>query len=128
MVRFNDCTMGSCFSCCRRRKTGEKEPLLPLHQSIEDTRPSYDHIQKSAQVLAAISTGKLPSQEQINKALQILLQSNFLNDKDDGGYSPLSARGREILNDVEEVAHAVMRFGLEKNSMFTSGLSWNVWC
>lgn len=107
--------MGVCFSCCRRKRTGEKEPLLPFHKTAEDVQLSHDRIQKIAQVLAALSASKLPSQEQINQASRVFLKSGILHAAGDSGYGPLSERGREVLRDVEEVVQAIMQFGLEKN-------------
>lgn len=114
--------MGSCISCCgvRKKKNAEKEPLLPRHR-VDSIRPSHNHIQKVAEIYAALSSGKLPTQDQLNSAIQTL--QVYLADAQTkgGGYGPLSARGREFLQDFSELGQASLQFGLEKNCKIYTG-------
>ncbi|KAF8320469.1 hypothetical protein DL93DRAFT_1849617 [Clavulina sp. PMI_390] len=120
--------MGASLSCCcggRRKLQGEKEPLLPRHRDEQPSqttdRPRHAQTQKFAQALAALSAGKVPSQPQLDDAVQSL-QTSVLDTRDslnpgssNYAYGPLSARGREILDDITEACQAVLQFGVEKN-------------
>lgn len=82
--------------------------------------PKDSSIDKAADILAALHTGKLPSQEQINKALQALLRSSALRDDAAqvvSGGGPLSETGRNVLDDVREIIGAALQIGMEKNGM-----------
>lgn len=110
--------MGFCLSCCRRRSKdrSEREPLLPKHDDI--LPPPHNNFDKFADVLAAISAGKLPSQDQLNHALQQLLRSDLLDSRTTAhaiGYGPLSESGRKVVEDVREVVQAALEVGVQKN-------------
>jgi len=109
--------MGVCCSCCRKRKprSDEREPLLPKYAPKAPPQTQFD---KVADIIAAASTGKLPSQAQINDALQLLLRSEFLEAPIVQG--PLSARGRQILDDLREIVEAIQVLGLQKNGATVS--------
>ncbi|QRV76702.1 hypothetical protein RhiJN_04717 [Ceratobasidium sp. AG-Ba] len=106
--------MGSCSSCCGRRKpaTGEREPLLPKTTEYVPPKPAWD---KAADALGALSAGKMPTQRQVDAALNALLNSNMLKV---GATSTgaLSARGKQMVLDVREIVQAVARIGMEKNA------------
>lgn len=105
--------MGSCFSCCRRRKpaTGEREPLLPKATDYVPPKADWD---KVADALGALSAGKMPTQQQIDTALGLLLGSDILKV---GATSSgaLSAHGKMLVLDVREIVQALARIGMEKN-------------
>lgn len=110
--------MGLCSSCCGRRAKdrGEREPLLPKHNDV--LPPPQNNFEKFADVLAAIAAGKLPSQDQLNHALQSLLRSDLLDPRATAqaiGYGPLSESGRKVVEDVRELCQAALEVGLQKN-------------
>ncbi|TFY58408.1 hypothetical protein EVJ58_g6438 [Rhodofomes roseus] len=71
---------------------------------------------RAADVLAAVKAGKLPSEEQLIHALQLLLRSTVLNpDSEVTDYGALSDIGREAITDVRRAVEAIIQFGLEKN-------------
>jgi hypothetical protein len=106
--------MGVCCSCCRNRtpRNDEREPLLPRYTP---KAPSQNDFDKIADMTAAASTGKLPSQAQINHALQLLIQSEFLRTEAPVSPGPLSARGRQMVDDLREIAEAIQVLGVQKN-------------
>ncbi|PPQ78792.1 hypothetical protein CVT26_005699 [Gymnopilus dilepis] len=128
--------MDYCLSCFGRSKPkdGEREPLLPKYSSrqdasrdlseaasptvVETERPAVD---KVVDVLAALNAGKLPTQDQISRFLQVLLKSELLKDVEDKGkvipgYGPLSTQGRKVLADIRALVQAALQFGMEKNT------------
>lgn len=75
-------------------------------------------VDKFLDVLAALNAGKLPTQTQLARFLQIILHSELL--RDDGGapvsgHGPMSKEGRRVLGDIKGLVQAVLKFGLEKN-------------
>lgn len=117
--------MGFCFSCCRRSRPEDREPLLPRQVTHEEPLlSSRSQVDKLADVLAALQAGKLPSQDQTNAALRRSLRSDVLAVEGSKTarvlgqgrqYGPLSERGQTIVKDVREVIEAVIQFGMEKN-------------
>jgi hypothetical protein len=125
--------MGICSSCCGRRRkdrTGEREPLLPsTAQSAHAAStlalpPPRTNLDKAADVLAAVRTGKLPSQTQLAEALRAALHAQWLdphalaavtNSAQLLGGGSLSRSGRRVLGDVREVVEAALEWGLSKN-------------
>ncbi|KAF8908630.1 hypothetical protein CPB84DRAFT_169310 [Gymnopilus junonius] len=127
--------MDCCLSCFGKSRSndGEREPLLPhdsprqessrdLSQSASSTvvNPERPAVDKIVDVLAAFNAGKLPTQDQISKFLQVLLKSELLRDLQDKGkvvpgYGPLSKDGRKVLADVRFLIQAALQFGIEKN-------------
>ncbi|KIJ34579.1 hypothetical protein M422DRAFT_51984 [Sphaerobolus stellatus SS14] len=111
--------MGSFFSLCRRTESDiesnvDNEPLL--HGERGGLPPPRNPLDKLADVIAALNTGKLPSQDQINMAFRKLLKSEMFDiNKRGRGYGPLSERGREVIGDLRELVEATLQFGLEKN-------------
>ena len=112
--------MGFCLSCYRGRKPRkdiEREPLLRSHSSeLPQTRSAVEHI---ADVLAALHSGKLPSQDQINTALGQLLRSDFLRVDSKHPISGVVAdsEGKQFIGDVKEVIQAIVQTGVEKNGL-----------
>jgi hypothetical protein len=90
--------------------------LLPRHH--QDVRPPPPRkLNKTAEIVAAASAGKLPSQKQINVALRKILSANLLktNAAAISGYGPLSARGQQVVRDINEILDAALEFGGTKN-------------
>ncbi|KAG9102494.1 hypothetical protein FRC06_001941, partial [Ceratobasidium sp. 370] len=106
--------MGSCSSCCGRRRpaSGEREPLLPKTTEHVPPEAAWD---KAADALGALSAGKLPTQRQLDVALSSLLSSNVLK-VGTTSTGALSAHGRVLVLDVREIVQSVARIGLEKNA------------
>lgn len=107
--------MGGCYSCCRRRKPRdpEREPLLPKYAPEVPPQSQFD---KLADLAAALSAGKYPSQDQINGGIQVLLRSEILKTGSLAAHGPLSARGRLLIDDVRGILDALLVLGSEKNS------------
>jgi hypothetical protein len=78
--------------------------------------PSQSQFDKAADVLAAISAGKYPSQEQINNASRVLLSSDILKTTHAGFEGPLSKQGRQVLEDARALLQCLIVLGTEKNS------------
>lgn len=106
--------MGFSFSCCRRQKSDEREPLLPKDR-FDGQPPRYNEL--FADIAAAINTGKLPSQEQIDHASRIALNSDVLNVGESSGPGTLSDNWRKIVTDVREIIESSVEIGLQKNGM-----------
>ncbi|KAI0314477.1 hypothetical protein OF83DRAFT_1063748 [Amylostereum chailletii] len=111
--------MGLIISCCRRRKPlhPETEPLLgdaPERQADRD----FLRYRKLGQVLGALRAGKYPSQQQVDRMLQLFRTSDLLNAPESGPSSEavLSAAGCRFLAQARQVVEAVAQFGLEKNN------------
>ena len=112
--------MGLLFSCCRHRtrRDREREPLLPKHrvaQAIDHTTPSQTQLNKIADIFAALKTGKLPAEQQIERSLYRLLKSDLFDLGHERDQS-LSPAGSQLINEVEEVLEALLHFLQEKNS------------
>ncbi|KAH9477709.1 hypothetical protein JR316_0009935 [Psilocybe cubensis] len=118
----------SCFGKSKAKASGEREPLLPKHRPHAIAEPSRPRataadverpiVEKVVDVLVALNAGKLPSQDQISRLLQALLNSELLREdkgKVISGNGPTSKQGRKVLADVKGLVQAVLRFGLEKN-------------
>lgn len=105
--------MGFFFSCCRRHTSEEREHLLDSQHDL--LPPPTSHLQKVVDVLAALKAKKLPSQNQLNAILQVLLRSDVLNVH---GYRPTSDDARKVVLDVRECVQALLQIGLEKNGEY----------
>lgn len=108
--------MGLLLSCCRRTKQPkdhEQDPLLPNSQLRSKVKPTPNSLNKVADVAAALHAGKVPSQDQVNDGLRLLLRS-FLTDQGAGG-GKLSKSGHETLKAARSVCDALLQVGLEKN-------------
>ncbi|KLO05644.1 hypothetical protein SCHPADRAFT_1002788 [Schizopora paradoxa] len=116
--------MGLCFSCCRRRKPvydPEQDPLLksesPTRSSRLDGSPRT-HLEKMADVVAAIEAGKLPSQDQLNNFGKELLAANFLKKSNASGMAldaDLAAESERLVDSAREALEAILQMGIEKN-------------
>ncbi|KAL5528669.1 hypothetical protein ACEPAF_7805 [Sanghuangporus sanghuang] len=120
--------MGFCFSCCRGRRDkqdkdedGERQRLLRSDTDADalkhpEQRTPYEKI---ADVLAALHTGKLPSQQQIDGVLRKLLRSEFFDLDSDSGHGgngdALDEGVKKVISDGRDVAEIVLQVGLEKN-------------
>lgn len=80
----------------------ERTPLLANAQAIaQQTTPDLLHI---AKIIGAVQAGKLPSQAQVDRALDALTSKNsFLSPDRRRGEGKLSDNGRVILEDVKNV-------------------------
>ncbi|KDR72634.1 hypothetical protein GALMADRAFT_270594 [Galerina marginata CBS 339.88] len=123
--------MGFSLPCLGKRpKDSEREPLLPKNRRSHGQQPSATSselvegldtptIDKIVDVLAALNTGKLPSQDQTSHFLRLLLKSELLND-DNGravsGTGPTSEQGRQVIADLRRLVQVALRFGMEKNA------------
>ena len=112
--------MGCSLSRSRRRRAsndGEREPLLR-----RDT--THSPLERLADILVALHAGKLPTQDQINRMIQCLLKSEFLEESYNavlkGFDGTLEADRRKLVSDVREVAETVVQLGVEKNSTYSS--------
>ncbi|KAJ7275091.1 hypothetical protein C8J57DRAFT_1714793 [Mycena rebaudengoi] len=103
--------MGSCWSCCRREKSPEKEPLLAKSRSYQPNTS----FEKLGDIVGAFNSGKIPSQDQVAGLLQRALRSEFLNDPAPSSGGPLSRRGIALVLGIKELMESVLRVGLEKN-------------
>lgn len=106
-------------------QSDEREPLLPKHAAHQNSRRhggsglvERGTVDKIVDILVAFNAGKLPSQAQLSRFLQILLSSELL--KHDGSkkttsVGPMSKDGQKVLNDVRNLVQSMLQFGLEKN-------------
>jgi hypothetical protein len=105
--------MGICCSAFRKRRPrgDEREPLLPKYTPEIPPQSQFD---KAADILAALSTGKYPSQDQINRALGLLLSSDVLKSNTALSGTP-SQQGQKLLSDIRGILQALIALGIEKN-------------
>ncbi|KAK7046706.1 hypothetical protein R3P38DRAFT_2607706 [Favolaschia claudopus] len=108
--------MGGFWSCCRRDKSPERDPLLPKHKPVENA--PHSGFEKLADIVGAVNSGKLPSQDQLSALLQLALRSELLRDPRNalpshGG--PLSQRMVTLVVELRGLVEAALRIGLEKN-------------
>lgn len=110
------------FYVLRDSSSEDTEWLLGSQQSENTSSHGRSPFENIAEVLAALNTGKYPSQDQINNALRRLLKSSVLSPdtlaatlgaRQSGG---LSVAGRRLIEHVREIVEAVLQIGLEKNS------------
>ncbi|KAJ7627634.1 hypothetical protein DFH06DRAFT_1007090 [Mycena polygramma] len=108
--------MGGFCSCCRRDKSAERTPLLPRTRPVEE--PPHSAFDKLADIIGAVNSGKIPSQDQVSGFLQHALRSELLRDPSHGlpaTAGPLSRQGVTLMLEIRELVDAVLRVGLEKN-------------
>ena len=107
--------MGICYSCLIRKRSPqrdeEREPLLPNYAPVVP----QSQFNKVADILAALSTGKYPSQNQVNNLLRIIVNSDALKTENATINGPLSASGHRVLNDIRSIIHALIKLGMQKN-------------
>lgn len=116
--------MGVCCSAFRKRRPrdSEREPLLPKYAPEIPPQSQFD---KAADILAALSTGKYPSQQQINRALGLLLSSDVLKTGNAALSGPLSQHGQKVLDDICNVLQTLIVLGVEKNGQWCR-VSWSL--
>ncbi len=73
---------------------------------------------KSSSILAALNAGKLPSHEQIARAIDALLVAPVLNNEPATGSGELSAQGAEIQNGIRNLLTAYKKLGENKNGSY----------
>ncbi|RDB27511.1 Uncharacterized protein C32A11.02c [Hypsizygus marmoreus] len=109
--------MGSCFSnLSRKRSDPEREPLLPKPVS-PPPRARKSLLDRAVDIAAALQSGKLPSQNQLNLILRSIANSDILQCEAQltSGPGPLSENGRRVLGDAREVVESLLQVGMEKN-------------
>ncbi|KAJ2936572.1 hypothetical protein H1R20_g527, partial [Candolleomyces eurysporus] len=79
-------------------------------------------IDKLVDVFAALSKGKLPTQDQFTRMLQVLLSSDVLRSspitmaaESIYGTGPSSRRGQKVIEDARNLVQAMLQFTMEKN-------------
>lgn len=91
----------------------ERQPLLRSASSdIRQARTPLEHV---ADIIAAIHSGKLPSQDQLNGSLRKLLGSSILQNDKKLGDPALNAEGKKVIQDVREALTILLQLGTEKN-------------
>ncbi|KAK8858640.1 hypothetical protein IAR55_002869 [Kwoniella newhampshirensis] len=106
--------------------SSERQPLLsgsvngsslPSRGQVQNAMPSKGQRIKVAQAQGALQAGKLPSQQQISKMIQVVLDSDAL--KAAGGPNSRTARlgqeGQKVLEDSKAVLRATKAWGEAKN-------------
>ncbi|WWD04803.1 hypothetical protein V865_002874 [Kwoniella europaea PYCC6329] len=100
----------------------ERQPLLssaqlPSGRDVQNAIPAKGQRIKVAEVSGALGAGKLPSQSQLSKLIQTILESDTL--KATGGPNSRTARlgaeGTRVLEDLKGVLRAAKKWGEEKN-------------
>ena len=146
--------MGICTSCLRRTKESiytskrpqeERQPLLgPSSTDFNtdtdtDTDAEFWYTKKIADVLGALRAGKLPTTDQLNNGIRVVLgrlrsalegdDFGFLDDSQrsrpnargiisDRELGGVNERGTKVVEDVRALLEVVGEVGLEKNSMY----------
>ena len=96
------------------------QPLLPTsNQDLNQLQPSVSTLNKFIEITAALRSGKLPTQEQVDKLLQNLSNSDILNSDAIGRTGRFSAEGSLVVEDIRVVIESLQRLGKEKNGSFT---------
>ncbi|WRT67840.1 uncharacterized protein IL334_004814 [Kwoniella shivajii] len=102
--------------------SSERQPLLsgaqlPAGRDVQNALPSKGQRIKVAQVSGALGAGKLPSQSQVSKMIQTVLDSDTL--KATGGPNSRTARlgaeGSRVLENLKDVLKATKAWGEAKN-------------
>ena len=111
--------MGFVLSRCRRRKDRKSDDeARPLLGGVEESSERARSLVKLANIIGALKAGKLPSQEQLNRAVRLLLASDALKPAVASatlrGYE-LSEPAVRVLLCLREVLEMVAQVGLEKN-------------
>ncbi|KAK0443978.1 uncharacterized protein EV420DRAFT_1768488 [Desarmillaria tabescens] len=118
--------MGLCLSsCCRRRRRhrngssrryqySEESPLLggSLGGAQSTTTSTLNVVNKFVEIVAALKTGKYPSQDQMDSLLRWFLQSDILRES---RYTRTSRQGQRIIHDVRQLCTVLLVFSVEKN-------------
>ncbi|WVR06390.1 hypothetical protein IAU60_003421 [Kwoniella sp. DSM 27419] len=100
----------------------ERQPLLsgasmPSGREVQNAMPSKGQRIKMAEASGALAAGKLPSQSQISKIIQLILDSDTM--KAAGGPNSRTARlgteGQRVLEDSKNVLRAAKAWGEAKN-------------
>ncbi|KIY66981.1 hypothetical protein CYLTODRAFT_422925 [Cylindrobasidium torrendii FP15055 ss-10] len=109
--------LGLCAAFCRRRRRrvrhhhGSVSERTPLLQAAAEPVNIREFSRKAVDIIAASKAGKLPSQDQLSRAVQLLLKSKILDEKE----MDLSLQGQVLLKDVRRISELSLVFGLEKN-------------
>jgi len=103
--------------------SSERTPLLsgsvngPTGRQVQNALPSKGQRIQIAQAAGALQAGKLPSQDQISKMIEVVLESDTL--KAAGGPNSRTARlgpeGQQVLKNLRHVLSATKAWGEAKN-------------
>lgn len=113
--------MGFVLSCCRRRKIRkDDEEARPLLRDGPESSDQARLLARLANIVGALKAGKLPSQEQINHAVRLLLASDTLKPTIATATATLqnyelSEPAARVLLCIRQVLEMVAQVGLEKN-------------
>ncbi|RDA93531.1 hypothetical protein CP533_3958 [Ophiocordyceps camponoti-saundersi (nom. inval.)] len=107
--------MSSCFGCCGRSRgdqDGDDEPLLPQYEDETARQTRLHEKLHTYQMLQAIGTGYMPSNEQLIVHLRCLLSADILNPDELG----LSTEGRALVRSSKLWLAQVIELLQKKNS------------
>lgn len=76
-------------------------------------------MEKSANILAALDAGKIPSQQQVNQFIDWLLNSALTQVEPSADGGELSEQGKLLVGDVRNLLNAYKLAGEHKNSAYT---------
>lgn len=108
------------FHASTSQNQGEDTPT----SSPSTPAAAFTILGKFVDIVAALKAGKLPSQQQTSRLLQVALKSDFLQHRDSGnalddnylyGFGPTSKRGAKTLISLASMLQAALEFGMEKN-------------
>ena len=113
--------MGVLFS----RSSPESQPLIiPSTDTLPEPTSRF---QKGIDVLAALKANKLPSQEQLNSFLRLVLHADVLDVDGVAGHGPVSDDVKKVVFDVRESVEAVLQIGMEKNGKWILYIRYRCW-
>ncbi|VDB88820.1 unnamed protein product [Peniophora sp. CBMAI 1063] len=111
--------MGFVLSCCRRRKDRKNdEEARPLLRDVEESSDQARLMARLANIVGALKASKLPSQEQLNRAIRLLLASDALKPAVAAATLQayeLSEPAARVLLCFRQTLEMVAQIGLEKN-------------
>ena len=112
-MAFLDRLMGLCYSRPRQTRS-EREPLLPTVNPRDRLPPPQSQLDKAVDIAAAVTAGKLPSNDQFARTLQFFLR--FLRSEAlPQSNGPLSQRGQKLVQDIEEIVDSTLQITTELN-------------
>lgn len=77
-------------------------------------RPAKTAWGKAVDALNALAAGKMPTQKQINTALNSLMSSDLFK-VGNTATGTLGAQGQSLVLDIKAILEAIIRIGMEKN-------------
>ncbi|KAF9266356.1 hypothetical protein L218DRAFT_63968 [Marasmius fiardii PR-910] len=101
---------GSNFGC-----DDERRPLLGAAAEANARERYYEYETRWVNTIQALQKGKLPSEQQLNRALKGVLKLLDAIGVDRAHRGGMSEPGRALLVDLRETVEAFMIWGIEKN-------------